>query len=303
MTAVGGQVLPDGGDVEQYHIGDDLMWTPRFATYWGRKDCDCCDELCKKCIHRYISLYSKCGPNSAAIRWPYMEKPDTIIKQEIPYDNTRTMKQIPKIISKISQEKKRLEEIIRHIEIRLIYIIKIHEYFWENDEDDYVVQCCSKCEEIDILDLIEPEKEKTLAIYNRVIDYYLDIPNLMEQYQRLLEAHKSRNTCVECFAKAGDVTDYKDYGTITLKRKGDRMRCNVCLDKNKEGHRPQRCCVCLADYPKSQMKAAACGDIRRTESGKDEPDHLFCKTCYSAMKHNIDGFGNPISCPVCRGSL
>ena len=57
----------------------------------------------------------------------------------------------------------------------------------ENDEDDYVVQCCSKCEEINILELIEPEKEKTLALYNRVVDYYHDIPNLMEQYQRLLE--------------------------------------------------------------------------------------------------------------------
>ena len=186
------------------------MWTPRFATYWGRKDCDSCDGLCKKCIHRYISLYSK-GSKQHCNPFALYKDPDTT-KQEIHYDNTVKMKQIPKIISKISQESKRLEEIIRHIEIRLIYIIKIHEYFLENDEDDYVVQCCSKCEEINILELIEPEKEDS-CIYNRVVDYYHDIPNLMEQYQRLWKGLISHETPVlSALLRRGMLPDHKDAG-------------------------------------------------------------------------------------------
>ena len=154
-----------------------------------------------------------------------------------------------------------------------------------------------------ILDILHRDKVSTLALYNREVDYYHNIPTLMKQFEELLMAHKARNTCVECFTKAGDVTDYKDFGTITLKRKGDRMRCNVCLDKNKDCHKPQRCCICLVDYHKGQMKVAACGDIRRMESGKDEPDHLFCTSCYTRMKHTRDGFGRLLMCPICRGSM
>jgi hypothetical protein len=248
----------------------------------------CWKTRCKKCTEYYdygISNYrtkmfcEKCIKQGAILNgekieltinyWCYSTK---TAREKIVYNNNLSISKIKRLIQNIEIERKIYKTELINAEKQLKYL-KFLETYFVNYKDK--IENNKYFE--DYIRYITNEKEKCISIYFIYMNYYFRLPIIMENYQRLMQAHKSKTSCFDCFKKLE---------TNEIKKRKSKILCIDCFSEETTVHFVKECPICYEKFDSSNSYIPKCGN-----------GHYICARCFDKLKYYTS------SCPMCRGDL
>jgi hypothetical protein len=222
-------------------------------------------EICDLCVSTYIRLDSE----NFSIMYPDCPSLKKVLNNRVTYNNTQKMSIIKRNVNKLEVETCRTKKNIKYYQRKYDFICGIETYLKRKVNENKDIY-------LEFLRIIQDEKDYFNSDFNILLKYYHSIPDIKSKYENLLDAHKKKNICFECFS---------DYG-IYIKHYKNRRYCDNCLVNIKDKTLFD-CSVCITEnITKCKMVKINCGN-----------EHYVCNTCFKNLKKYSD------RCPLCRGQL
>ena len=224
-------------------------------------------SFCNECISIGAILHG----DTISLTTTFWDFAHTNTSERIKYNNNLKVNQIKRILEKCETENTKIknelikaEHQINYYRILETYFINYRNKVKNNKNFDYYTR------------YIIEEKQTCIVLYLMYRNYYYKIPSIKNKYMKLLNAHKSKVICYECFVIVN----------TEIKKKKKKNYCGACFNKRVNLRIIRECPVCLEKFNGENSSIANCGN-----------SHYFCNSCYYGVKMYSS------KCPMCRGTL
>lgn len=183
--------------------------------------------------------------------------------QRIVYDNKLKQHMIKRQIKLVDSHDCQVKKIMDLAEKQLLFLKAIYTYFKKHEEHSKYI------------DQLKIDFDRYYNHYLHIRDYYVILPTLKCQYNKLLEADTQKNQCRFCFKWNNEI-----------KRTKHGNQCKTCREAKSIIKVAHECPVCLEKIKINNYTKTRCGN-----------NHIVCTSCYTKLQCYSS------CCPLCRGIL